>query len=223
MTKTITIEDHVVPQLLTSAIEAYEIEHKAHKNGKAKSKLETFGLLWGYSIPQKGNLPDRIVATMATVETSALRHEDWVSPNFASIKSKKSFFEKYWPNIELVGTFHSHPYENLSEVNEFKGWRASEGDIRFFPSLHQELAPNEPNLAHLIVTITKLEKKGWALPERLKGKEEQKGYVLSADDRKLWLRAYSSKASVSVEGYEPIFEFCDDVCLEIPALQNRFW
>ena len=49
------IEDHVVPQLFTTAIEAYEFEHKTHKKGKSNSKLETFGLLWGYSIPQKGD------------------------------------------------------------------------------------------------------------------------------------------------------------------------
>ena len=75
------IEDHVIPQLFTTAIEAYEFEHKTHARGKSNSELETFGLLWGYSIPQKGNLPSRIISTMATVETSALRHQDWVKPN----------------------------------------------------------------------------------------------------------------------------------------------
>ena len=44
-----------------------EFEHKTHKKGKSNSKLETFGLLWGYSIPQKGDLPSRIVSTLATV------------------------------------------------------------------------------------------------------------------------------------------------------------
>lgn len=72
------IEDHVVPQLFTTAIEAYEFEHTAHVKGKSNPELEIFGLLWGYSIPQKGNMPLKIVSTMATVETSALRHQDWV-------------------------------------------------------------------------------------------------------------------------------------------------
>ena len=222
MTKNLVIEDHVVPQLFTTAIEAYEFEHKAHKNGKAYKNLETFGLLWGYSIPQKGELPARVVATMATVETSALRHQDWVRPDLNSITTKKQFFEKYWPHIELVGTFHSHPYESLTTVNDIKGWRASEGDKSFWPWFHEYVSPEQPLLAHLIITISKLEKKGWAYPDRLKGREENKGYVLSAEDRKLWLRSYSTEAHSSEED-ELIVEFADDLQLEIPALQNRFW
>ncbi|WP_264403243.1 hypothetical protein [Vibrio owensii] len=222
MNKNIVIEDHVVPQLFTTAIEAYEFEHKAHKNGKSHKNLETFGLLWGYSIPQKGNLPPRVVATMATVETSALRHQDWVQPDLNSIIAKKRFFEKYWPNIELVGTFHSHPYANLTEVNAVKGWRASPGDEGFWPWFHEFVSPEQPLLAHLIVTITKLEKKGWAYPDRLKGKEELKGYVLSAEDRKLWLRSYATELHMS-DNDEENFEYADDLQLDIPSLQNRFW
>ncbi len=223
----ISIEDHVVPQLFTTAIEAYEIEHRAHLNGKSHKNLETFGLLWGYSIPQKGSLPARIVSTMATVETSALRHQNWVQPDFESIKSKKKFFEKYWPNIELVGTFHSHPYDNLSEVTKIKGWRASgirttgnAGDEEFWPLFHKEVSPEQPHLVHLIITIAKLEKRGWAYPNRLQGQEESKGYVLSADDRKLWLRAYTTEAKTQNTILN--FIFSDEVILDIPSLQKRF-
>ncbi len=225
MTKNLLIEDHVVPQLFTTAIEAYEFEHKAHEKGKSYKNLETFGLLWGYSIPQKGHLPARIVATMATVETSALRHQDWVKPDLNSIVAKKEFFERYWPNIELVGTFHSHPYGSLTEVNsaEGKGWRASEGDKGFFPWFHEFVSPEQPLLAHLIVTIARLERRGWAYPDRLKGNEMDKGYVLSADERKLWLRSYASERSSTNDDNDLTFEFSDDLQLEIPALQNRFW
>ncbi|MBE1275006.1 hypothetical protein [Enterovibrio baiacu] len=214
------IEDHIVPQLFTTAIEAYEFDHRAHKKGKANSQLETFGLLWGYTIPAKGEQPARVIATMATVETSALRHQDWVEPQFNSIIAKKAFFAKYWPNIELVGTFHSHPYQDLSEVNDVKGWRASKGDNSdeiFWPYLHSIIAPEQPLLSHLVITITKLEKKGWAYPDRLKGREELKGYVLSAENRKLWLRTYASKME------NDCATFSDDMNLEIPSLQNRFW
>lgn len=219
----IYIEDHVVPQLFTTAIEAYEFMHKNHARGKGYDELETFGLLWGYVIAAKGQQPAKVVATMATVETSALRHNEWVSPNFASVKAKKEFFGKYWPNVELVGTFHSHPYKDLDEINEVKGWRGSSfenGDTDFWPEFHKKISPEQPLLAHMIVGITKLNKKGWAYPSRLKGSEEKKGYVLSADNRKLWLRGYST---VMVEGIEgDFYEFSDDTELDIPALEARF-
>jgi hypothetical protein len=221
----IYIEDHVVPQLFTTAIEAYEFMHKNHKKGKGYDQLETFGLLWGYVIAAKGEQPAKVVATMATVETSAIRHNEWVEPDFDSIKAKKEFFGKYWPNVELVGTFHSHPYEDLDEINSVKGWRASgndeeSGDIHFWPHFHEIISPEQPLLAHMIVGITKLSKKGWAYPSRLKGSEELKGYVLSADNRKLWLRGYTTILDEGIE--DDSFEFSDDVELDIPALESRF-
>ena len=36
--KYIVVEDHVVPQLFTTAIEAYEFEHRAHLKGKGDRK-----------------------------------------------------------------------------------------------------------------------------------------------------------------------------------------
>ena len=230
MKKMIFIEDHVMPQLFTSAREAYEFEHKSSERGKAYKNLETFGLLWGYSIPAKGDTPPKVIATMCTVETSATRHTDWVAPNFDSLQAKKDFFQSYWPNIELVGTFHSHPYEDLDEVMECKGWRASDSsdgeanDQVFFPHFHEEIAPEQDTLAHLIVAVTELEKRGWAYPDRLSGGERTKGYVLSADNYKFWIRGYSTDFVLDPddEDDEGAFVFSDDSDLEIPSLENRF-
>ncbi|MGL6378504.1 hypothetical protein ACSZNJ_07350 [Aeromonas hydrophila] len=97
MENNLFIEDHVVPQLFTSAIEAYEFEHRAHKNGKAYSELETFGLLWGYSIPKKDDLPAKIISTMSTIETSATRHNEWVKPDIESILAKNSSLKNTGP------------------------------------------------------------------------------------------------------------------------------
>jgi len=214
----IFVEDHVVPQLFTSAIEAYEVLNKNHK-GKDQDKLETFGLLWGYSIQAKGNQPSKIIATMATIETSAKRHTNWVEPDYDSLRMKKEFFERYWPNIELVGSFHSHPYDSLTTVNSIKGWRASPDDCIFFPHFHKKISPDQESMAHLIVTITKLEKKGTAWPNRLATNDEWgKGYVLSADRRKIWLRAYGSELDNDNDEYT----FTDDIYLDIPSLERRF-
>ncbi|MGO3058426.1 hypothetical protein ACT3R7_10710 [Halomonas sp. AOP43-A1-21] len=215
MEKVTYIEEYVVPQLFTTAFEAYEFEHRGRERSKGYAKLETFGLLWGYSIPAKGDLPARIVATMSTVETSATRHEDWVQPNFDSIIAKKQFFERYWQNIELVGTFHSHPYENLDDVKLNRGWQGSPEDQEFWPYFHQLVAPEQPLMTHLVITIAKLSKRGWAMPDRLKGGEHDKGYVLSADERKFWLRAYATSQTPDDE-----YEFSDDMRLQVPALHD---
>lgn len=216
----IIIEDHVVPQLLTSAIEAYEVEHRAHERGRANRRLETFGLLWGYALPARDNgTPARLVAVTATVETSALRHTDWVRPAPESIRSKRDFFAEYWPQLELIGTFHSHPYDSLDEVNEVRGWRASDGDERYWPYLHHLVCPEMGQMAHLTITITGLARRGSALPDRLPGNEYSAGYVISADTRKFWIKGHTSQRldddSLAVFTNE-------DVLLEIPSLSQRF-
>jgi hypothetical protein len=211
----IFVDDHVIPQIFTSAIEAYEFLHK-NPRGKGLDRLETFGLLWGYSIQAKGNEPAKVIVTMATIETSATRHKDRVEPDFKSLLMKKKFLENYWPNIEMVGSFHSHPYESLGEVNEIKGWQASKEDEKFFPHFHEEIATNQENLAHLIVTITHLGKDFNSPSVRLPRSESKKGYVLSAEKRRIWLRAYGTTFD------KTNYLFTDDSYLEVPSLQRRF-
>ncbi|KIU52298.1 hypothetical protein B8W70_02300 [Pseudomonas sp. 1239] len=234
----IIIEDHVVPQLLTSAIEAYEVSHKAHARGRANDRLETFGLLWGYALPVREGVPARLVAVVATVETSALRHTEWVQPDFASIRMKRDFFREYWPQLELIGTFHSHPYKDLSEVNDAKGWRASEDDKEFWPAFHEEVCPDMDELAHLVIAITALGRKGSAMPDRLPGNEYTSGYVVSADMRKLWIKGYTSELNEEIDDDAPFDEAFmsgdvemirsyelwkdEEVLLEIPSLEARF-
>lgn len=216
----IIIEDHVVPQLFTSAIEAYEIGHRAHERGRALESLETFGLLWGYSLPARNDrVPPRLVAVTATVETSALRHSDWVRPNADSICMKRDFFADYWPQLELIGTFHSHPYASLDEVNAERGWRASEEDQAYWPMFHETVCPDMDELAHLIITITELGRRGNAWPARLQGNEFQSGYVVSAGLRKLWIKGYTSERCEN----DSFGVFMDDqIRLEIPSIDQRF-
>ncbi|MFG0684838.1 hypothetical protein [Pseudomonas sp. WSY_20] len=234
----VIVEDHVLPQLLTSAIEAYEVSHRAHARGRSNKKLETFGLLWGYALPVREGVPARLVAVVATVETSALRHTDWVRPDFESIAMKRDFFGEYWPQLELIGTFHSHPYEDLSEVNDTKGWRASEGDRAFWPDFHAFVCPDMDELAHLVIAITGLSRKGTAEPDRLAGNEYTSGYVVSADKRKLWIKGYTSALYEEIDEDAPFDEAFmagdiemersydvyedEDVLLEIPSLEARF-
>ncbi|MNJ41030.1 hypothetical protein D3C77_359370 [compost metagenome] len=234
----VIIEDHVLPQLLTSAIEAYEVSHRAHARGKANKGLETFGLLWGYGLPARNGLPARLVAVVATVETSALRHTHWVEPDFKSIGIKRDFFGEYWPQLELIGTFHSHPYEDLAQVNRNNGWRGSEEDELFWPAFHKRVCPDMDELAHLVIAITALARKGTAMPTRLGGNEYTSGYVISAEKRKLWIKGYTSSLEESIDDDAPFDEAFmagdiatnrsyhlwedEDVLLEIPSLEARF-
>lgn len=150
----------------------------------------------------------------------------------------RDFFGKYWPQLELIGTFHSHPYEDLSEVSDTKGWRASEADMAFWPAFHEFVCPDMDELAHLVIAITGLARKSTAEPDRLAGTEYTSGYVVSADKRKLWIKGYTSALHEEIHEDAPFDEAFmageielersydvyedEDVLLEIPSLEARF-
>ena len=222
----IHIEDAVIPQLITSSMEAYQ-HHELDTFGRKKrdKRLETFGLLWGYSIEFRAEVPYKIIVTMMTIETSAVRHRDWVRPSTNSINDKIEFMREYWPNIELVETFHSHPYKDLDEVKHVKnGWDASESDIEFFNYFHKTYDIEQPAMAHIIVTLAKLQKRGWAFPDRLQGSNAESGYGLSIGDMKVWMKSYATFNEYSAEDEEGIVILgpTDDVYLDIPSLQRKF-
>lgn len=191
----IIIEDHVVPQLLTSAIEAYQHGDVTSIGTRLRNKLETYGLLWGYTLPARAGVPARIVAVTSTVEVSADRQRDSVDPIRASLKQKREFFETYWPNLELVGTFHSHPYENMDDIKKCKGWRASgeDGDFGHWRGIHDEICPDYSHLAHIIVSVVCLDRKSTKLPERLGDSEAFTGYKLGAGNYRIWIKGYSTE------------------------------
>jgi hypothetical protein len=226
----IILEDHVVPQLLTSAIEAYEISHITDKKGSGKNRLETYGLLWGYALPARVNTPPRLVGVVATVETSAERDINTVVPKYISLEMKKDFIREHWPQLELIGTFHSHPYDSLAEVKRHRGWRASkdvndngDGDYAAWPQFHEEICPEMDELAHLIVTITQLERKGTQPPERLSGSEQNTGYVITSGARKLWIKGYcTEKTDLYEDGENVVYQVQKNVLLQIPCLQQLF-
>lgn len=234
----IIIEDQVMPQLLTSALEAYEIMHRAHKKGKEHNRLETFGLLWGYALPTRNDHPSRIAVNLATVETSALRHQNWVSPSTESIQMKVDFMKEFWPHIELIGTFHSHPYENISEVNQAKGWRASTsidnetGDEGFWPYFHESNFPELDEMAHLVITVAAMGRASNSPPQRLSGKEKSSGHTFNIKNHKVWIKGYTTAAFEEIDMDEASSEITEtrtygvfgneDVSLEIPSLAQRF-
>lgn len=216
----ITVDDHVVPQLITSALEAYEVGSR--KGKKKEDKLETFGLLWGYTLPERDGRPPRVVVTTATVETSAIPTTSSVEPQLDSIAMKKEIINQYWPHLELVGTFHSHPYDTLEEVRSVRGWQASTegGDTDFWPQFHEKTCPENPYLVHLIVTVTRLQKKGWAWPGTI---ENNSGFELSLGKRKIWITSYSTECFSGGEedSFEEYSMSLAPPILDIAALERR--
>ena len=161
---------------------------------------------------------------MATVETLALRAHEWVKPNHRSLNDKIRFMKTYWPNIELVGTFHSHPYDSPEEARYHVGWTASDGDLEFFEDFHWDYEYEQPTMAHLIIAMAQMQRCGWASPNRLPGARKNSGYSLSIDSTKVWIKSYATFHEIpEEEGDVPFIEIpTDDVYLDIPSIHRLY-
>ena len=70
---------------------------------------------------------------------------------------KNSVIELWAPHNHFLGTFHTHPYETLDDVNSVEGWLFSAGDVETF--LDDEMLwalarPNHP--IAMVMTVTKM-------------------------------------------------------------------
>lgn len=105
---TVIVSHDAFRTIVSSALEAYSIPHGKRRNIKDHTPLETYGTSWGYSTEREDGTVFNIVA--ADVDSSAHRTTGWVLQKSEAFSLKNSFYKKYYPEIEYLGDFHSHPY-----------------------------------------------------------------------------------------------------------------
>ena len=135
----IVITDTALMQICHAALEAFCIKHltkKNKKNTRRKKYVETCGLLWGnltkLPITEKNK---KLIYTIsqATIETSATRDTDEVTPNDDSIILKRDLMSSFWPQYKFLGDFHTHPYSrkrvSFAEIEKRKLFKFSQEDF----------------------------------------------------------------------------------------------
>lgn len=110
----IRLSENAVMGMILNGIEAYSILHE-----KKEPFVETCGALFGYQLTMKDNRTLFQVET-ANIDTSAKRKSGGVTPNLDAMKLKTEMMARHWPHLEYLGDFHTHPYENCSEVKSTK-------------------------------------------------------------------------------------------------------
>ncbi|MGD0237900.1 MAG: hypothetical protein ABSC55_25625 [Syntrophorhabdales bacterium] len=103
----IRIGENALISMCLSCLEAYAVSHK--DNGRGKTALETYGLLFGSEV----SLPDGKTlysVELASVDTSAERERSACTPNPRALELKKDLITSFFPQYEFLGDYHSHPY-----------------------------------------------------------------------------------------------------------------
>lgn len=127
----VRISEAALVQLSLAALEGYLVPHNV---GRARrSGVEISGHLWG----KRGRLSDvgggaRIVdfVDMAAIETSAERTTNSVESHDAALTLKCDVMTTFWPHLEFMGDFHTHPFrrESVASVEQRRAYRFSDED-----------------------------------------------------------------------------------------------
>lgn len=108
----VRISEQALIQLCLSGLEAYSVSHL--RKG-AKLRLETYGMLWGHG----AIMPDHrtlYAVEMVSVDTSARMDHSTVHRSEHALELKRDLMTSFWPQLEFLGDFHTHPYPRGTHV-----------------------------------------------------------------------------------------------------------
>ncbi|HUT55542.1 MAG TPA: hypothetical protein VM658_19280 [bacterium] len=127
----VILETKAIEDLLIPVMEGYLRTRKV--GGKYKA-YEVYGICLGMrSVREagKGRGPrsNSLVNIMrCQPQLSAHSKSTWVIRSERSIKALMQATQSLFPAYELIGEFHSHAYDTLSDLETNRGWEFSEGD-----------------------------------------------------------------------------------------------
>jgi len=108
----IRISEQAPVHMCLSGMEAFSASHL--RRGP-RIRLETYGSLWGHEVrlPRGRTLYS---VEMAAVDTSAKMENDEVRPAPAALDLKRDVMTSFWPQLEFLGDFHTHPERKAADV-----------------------------------------------------------------------------------------------------------
>lgn len=209
----IRITERAIVQMILSGLEAYSVAHP-NPRGKKVNKVETYGLLWGHEIRQTDNSVVYCIDAIS-IETSAIRMPDTVRYVYEAVDLKKSIIQSFFPTYDLLGDFHTHPYNHYKTVLKHKQYYMSEGDISDIENNGDYWIKNNYRLG-IVFTISRMSKR----PQSPKAKViSQNTLQFDLGNYRLWLKAYATYQDK--EKHLRFTEHNDEnVILSCPALEG---
>ena len=121
----VKISESAFIDMCLCALEAYTI----NQDDKKTDPVETYALVWGN---ESSMVDGRILYTVqkVSVDTSTVRKNDSCEPQQDSLALKNDFIASFFPDLEFLGDFHTHPYtNNYKEVINKALYEFSRDDI----------------------------------------------------------------------------------------------
>jgi len=121
----VRLEARALQDLLLGAAEGYRVPQ-----GKGFKYAEVYGLRFGGSRGRPGRDDAREQLVHVSRVATQLRAKGTASsvmPNAKSMKTQLDVATQFFPHLEIVGDYHTHPYDSLSELKRCLGLIRSRG------------------------------------------------------------------------------------------------
>ncbi len=182
MEATVCVSNSLLETMTLAAIEAYVLG-----DGRKKTQIETLGYLWGTKKIENGHVYYH--ADKVSISLSAQRGSGWVQPNQKAIELKNSIFMQWSPYVYFLGDFHTHPYKNLKEVKQARGYDFSEGDFKYFLEDNYAWEQSQGNPIWLVVAICKISRVREQMFIKFQDREKSNARFFSIGEYRIWINA----------------------------------
>lgn len=187
----VSLSEQVFFTVVTSALEAFNLDHVIKAKDEKQNQVETYGHLWGYVTKSGlGESVYRIV--MADTSTAAERDTGSTTPAPGSYEAKQQFVDAFFPEIGFIGDYHSHPYAEEKErikteleIERGEFHRFSRADFVDAKYQQEELGRN-----YRIGLVATVYERNAPVQRQSKHLDEGSCIRFQYEDHTIWLKAY---------------------------------
>jgi hypothetical protein len=137
----VIISVQALEEMLLGVFETYKVP-----KSKKEPFSEVFGLCLGMAsrnrVTKKGTGQKTkwfVYVEKAVPQIRAKAGTSSVIPNAKSISALVETSQSLFPQLEIIGDYHSHPYHTAGQIRRYRGWEASTQDASDIALLYREL------------------------------------------------------------------------------------
>lgn len=177
----IRFSDAAMDSILLAATEAYFLGD----GSRLGTYVEIDGYLWGF-YAHHGDDHTLVQVEKFAPAFSSKRSPRSVQPNESAAPLMNGVMAQLCPHLSFLGEVHTHPYDDLDDAREARGWFFSDEDRAWMSDPVWQLTGDEPPL-WLVVAIAPLQRVRSTLPEELA--DGSGAWQFDLGNMRFWLNA----------------------------------
>jgi hypothetical protein len=151
----IILDSEALEDMLLGVFETYKVP-----KSKKEPFSEVFGLCLGMASSNRvtkkgaGTFTRRFVyVEKAVPQIRAKASQSSVTPSAESIRALVETSNSLFPQLEIIGDYHSHPYRSYPQLKKYRGWTASRQDAESTEYLYRDLKSSLPRRHRMRVSF----------------------------------------------------------------------